>query len=371
MARPRAEFSSLPTELKSRIFQLVASQEDTWKARAQLDEGMEAVEKNTHVDGLVASSAVSKEWRAFAVEHLFTTVSAHRAQDPAFKYLILRNHADRFTKVILADAPLGVDKAIEQADWEYLLSIIPLLRNARSLVLSVKAADGLFGDELAFDQGAVLSSPQGMRQASFQGIVRTISDLTLLDFFPCKSARTLAACRGLRRFRLENLSAREWEDGSFEALAISLGKMTKLESLDISFTLDVRLEDKWPSDALAALRENPPPISSLRFFHYRHALSDFDFISTFSSTLTHLDLEISCLSDFFTPTILSDPLRQIPLPHLTTLRLTFNDFVADRASLTIFSRLLPSFTSSPITLSSSATAPESTSTSTSAVPFEP
>ncbi|KAL8278073.1 hypothetical protein RQP46_009533 [Phenoliferia psychrophenolica] len=329
MARHRAEFSSLPIELKSRIFELVAWQEDAWKARFELDEKGMAPEKTTHVDGLVASSAVSKEWRSFAAEHLFSTVSAERAQLPVFKYHILRKYGHRFTRVVLEDAAEGIEEGAAAVAWDYLFSIIPILPNVCSLALSDTAAYALFGRALELDDDPDSNEPQ-------------------------KVARVLALWPSLRRLCLQNMSldpASPKVDG-LTLLANGLTKMTRLEHLDMEFHPTHSGEGKiWPAPALLALRETPPPISTLRLNYHKHTSSDSEFILTFASNLKHIDLTFDSVADSFTPAPSEplDPPHQATLPILATLSLTFTGSVDRAIQPTTLSRLLPSFTSSPLT----------------------
>ncbi|KAL8278070.1 hypothetical protein RQP46_009530 [Phenoliferia psychrophenolica] len=351
MAYPRAEFSSLPTELKSRIFELVANQEDAWRTRSKVIGGMDGSEEMTHVDGLVEASGVSKEWRSHAVKHLFSTVTAARARHPTFKYLILPKYAHHITQIEFeyysaADAYNGMAEAI----WDNLFSIIPLFQNLRSMTLDLSAANTLFGDDLevVFEEDLALDDPQSMRVAALRGMAGRIDDLTLVNFWAGDAAGMLAAWPNLRRLRLQDLV----EVTPIHKLGERLSNLSVLQTLDIQLAFSpIPEEERWPSEALASLREHPPPVSTLRLSYDIHSPTDFQFISIFASTLQHLDLTINLLADSIvpsTPSALPDPLPQNTLPNLSTLHLTFTKTL--RATQpSSFSRLLPSFALSPLT----------------------
>ncbi|KAL8283392.1 hypothetical protein RQP46_005802 [Phenoliferia psychrophenolica] len=352
----RACFLSLPVELKVNILGLVALQEENWKANGtarlkQTSLKSKPQEKKSHINSLFAASLVDKEWRSLAAAFIFTAIDLEQAKSPLFHSTILPKHAHRFTQAHLLWSDEddsdegGADCDTETVSLDATLSILLLLPNLHTLWLTDDAAYQLWGDGLDFDsQRDADVAKWGIRRLTLRTLAQKISRLSLFRFRPAEAARILACwpkC-GLRQLTLSQLTAEggdanedEIEHG-LDSIAQSITSMKSLTHLYIKSLTSTG----WSPDALAALRQDPPPLATLQFTCINIHKNDFDFVSTFSSSLKTLSLRYQHSEDLdVTPTPLI-------LPSLTSLTITDTG----KKKHTSLPKILSSFFSSPVTV---------------------
>ncbi|KAL8283396.1 hypothetical protein RQP46_005806 [Phenoliferia psychrophenolica] len=340
MASTRACFSSLPVELKANVVGLVARQELNWQHRvAFLEYTDREAEEKAYVNGLQAASLVCKEWNSLANAFIFETLTLKGTTLPLFRHRILRKHGHRFKKAELVDDVGDADDGVEGGEYhkmtieiDYNLSVLPLLPNLRALTINDRAAYHLF--EIGLTMDAHGDDLRAMRSQTIHQLAETVGELNLINFTPAESASFLEAWPRVHQLDLGAIA----EDFDLDDLNQALAKLGSLERLSLRF-----MEDTppliWTPEHIAPLEANAPPLHCLRLKVDDLHLHHLHFISTFSATLKHLDLEIARLDPDSTA-----PLPSLLFPHLLSLRISVNE----SEDTSTCSQILSVFLSSPL-----------------------
>ncbi|KAL8291584.1 hypothetical protein RQP46_002562 [Phenoliferia psychrophenolica] len=97
-----ASFGTLPLELKARVVEMVADQEDAWRVRVK-----DIKKRVGHINCLSALALGNKELRDLAAKHQFKTLSSGKASRPVFRFTILRQYGHHITRVKLRGTKEG------------------------------------------------------------------------------------------------------------------------------------------------------------------------------------------------------------------------------------------------------------------------
>ncbi|KAL8276243.1 hypothetical protein RQP46_011360 [Phenoliferia psychrophenolica] len=335
MARPRADFASLPIELKAQVLRDVANQEEARICRSQND-GVLA----PSVDSLSAASLVNREWRELALPHLIHTITSRSARAAVFKHSLSRKYSHLFKMATLEPGDVEDD----EETFDNLLALLPTLPNLRRLTLGGPALRTLFerhqgvGDHLDFSPGAEMQEEGLLRIATLREVARSVDVLHLDDFAsPQEMATVLSLWPSVRH--LATFQTTQADVGADLSPMMSvLSGLKLLEHLEIQ---QVSSGPLWSPEALAALQLQRPPLTSLKLTTFCIFDSDLDFIKAFAPTLKKLEL-----STFRISALDHSPLTPLDLSHLTSLRLVCRS--SEDSSLPVFAKLLPAFSICPL-----------------------
>ncbi|GAA6032843.1 hypothetical protein JCM8097_000824 [Rhodosporidiobolus ruineniae] len=278
---PSCNLCDLPAELKARIVELCADQDERFKewVKSRPNVGAELKQKQTwHGRSVSALFRVSKEFNTHAAPYLFRVLKASKfdlrlkCADPTLRHLLFRE--------------LNLDSA-ELGKLTDIIAILPQLVGVKKLVISDKALRQLWGGEdVTFDElsltalTAQYSAAMFKRLCHLEEISTTDVSLQKLSPFVVNSASTLRILR-----LIVPVHAIQWF-----SLGEILSSSTALQELNIDFKGD-RTSSLSPD--LALLRpylSTTPPLRTLFLSSDFLNSSCFDFCTSFSSTLEHLSL---------------------------------------------------------------------------------
>ncbi|KAL8291568.1 hypothetical protein RQP46_002546 [Phenoliferia psychrophenolica] len=313
----RASFTTLPLELKARIIEMASDQEDAYNQRVQ---DLEA--RVGHINCLSSLALVNRELRGLAAEHQFKTIAAGRAALPVFRFTILPLHGRHFTKIIF-------DNFFTAEGSDNVLSAMGQLPSLRALQFQRDAALELFGSFQSLDISDEITAYRARLLAL---IAPKIDTLVLIGFDPREAGALIRRFPTLTTLAINDLGYQTDQDDIRE-LWDAVASARKLSNLTI------HVEDSygglnWPSEALAPLEREPPPIKTLQLLGIPFTLSTFQLVGIFASTLTRLSLDLDEPDD--EPDLAS--IIPIHLPYLTSLAL----FI-DHPRFVEVTRILPSF----------------------------
>ncbi|KAL8291448.1 hypothetical protein RQP46_002426 [Phenoliferia psychrophenolica] len=115
----RTTLSSLPLEIKARICELAALQDERYKERwvkGALGEELVKVHTNEwRGRSLAALSETSKEFNELAAKHIFHTLNDTQIDSLEFTIVVLAQHSFRVRRVLIRGQPGGITKGIAAA----------------------------------------------------------------------------------------------------------------------------------------------------------------------------------------------------------------------------------------------------------------
>ncbi|KAK4703510.1 hypothetical protein P7C70_g2709, partial [Phenoliferia sp. Uapishka_3] len=337
-----AAFSSLPLEVKADIFSFVAWREEAWRKRKKkAGKAQQELATNGRVDGVKAVSLVCKEWRMLAGKHLFRCLSDRDANRAPFRYLIHQRYGHCFSEASLHGSAATQQECVR--DLDYFLSILPTLVNIDILSITHTSAKNLFGADLMMDPER--EGEGGLRVATFIQVLRNIKSIHLWRFPTDAAAQLLSLRLGAQLLSIRGARP-VGSNADMSPLVTVLAGMPHLNLLLIHQTeAQLSLDPTtWTSEALASLRNSPPPISTIYFTTSYLTAAELSFIALFSSTLNHLSLTIQGLSS----EIMAMNNFRMDLPFLVSLHVHLKDQEKDRTKVDFAGAILRIFSSSPL-----------------------
>ncbi|KAL8287251.1 hypothetical protein RQP46_003703 [Phenoliferia psychrophenolica] len=121
-----------------------------------------------------------------------------------------------------------------------------------------------------------------------QLIGHQVTSLVLYEFRPSEAIGLVRACPNLRTLGLLSIMD-PTVDGELEELTESIASLQSLWSLGI--VLDDSCEQGWPIEALASLKNDPPPVKRLQLAFFPFTDETLRLVDHFRSTLTALVFE--------------------------------------------------------------------------------
>ncbi|KAK4701240.1 hypothetical protein P7C70_g4994, partial [Phenoliferia sp. Uapishka_3] len=346
------DFSSLPHEIKAAILDRVGWQEEAWRVRrkgggARGEEEQDQKEEMVHVNGVVAASLVSKEWRTLIGKHLFRVLTSYSANLPRFRHLVYFEHRHEFSQVRLWDTDLDGAHQNDYNGLDHTLSILPSLVNLRSLDLESSAAKLLFGLDLNFCLDLKRGEAKAMAVATLHKIVRQVSDLTLRMFTPLDAAKVLAIWPNVHRLHITQLDSTATGRDDGNVLAATLSGKRHLRYLLWDDFDSLHGPVFWKLDTVNKLRTDPPPVLSLALTATALNASDFNFITIFSSTLRHLEVDLPSFHPI-PAAITVEAILPLDLPNLVSLSLNISANLENDDYTSVSLTLLKLLSASPL-----------------------
>ncbi|BGP52229.1 hypothetical protein JCM10450v2_008200 [Rhodotorula kratochvilovae] len=348
LPRPRVNLADLPLELKTKIAQLCAEQDEAFKtwsdayARANEHDAQKVEEiRKFHGFSLGALFCTSKEWSEIAAPFRFPTLKASRTMDDTYRYIVAFRRAQHFT-----------DLHIDSSDPTVLDAFLPILgqlSGVQRLAFEQSLLQHIFRDKQNSRERLCDRASAGAPTFALEALRRHVSRATRLelDLQGLHSLRTtLSTATCLRSLRIDLTTVDEpsrvvkgvlaWASHSLQELELDCDESTKIVvPSDViekgpslrSITLNVVDVRPWHlrfallfTATLARLRiagplEPPHPAA--------YALTDFFTGRTFDA-LKHLEVVgehkiASRLLDLFTPAVSLERFVQAdqhPLRHL-------------------------------------------------------
>ncbi|KAL8291338.1 hypothetical protein RQP46_002316 [Phenoliferia psychrophenolica] len=208
----RATLSTLPLEIKARICELAALQDERYKERwipGAPGENLVKVHKNEwRGRSLAALSETSKEFNELAAKHIFHTLSDIQIDSITFTLVVLPRHT--FRRVFAA---------------------LPGLPNLNDLQLSYATTQLALGDfGTAFDSP---DGPAGQIRGAFRAVALRLRTVALVDFPSADSVNSfLQMCENVRNIKITGPVIVQDE----KLLSESLGTHRTLERLTLDAT---------------------------------------------------------------------------------------------------------------------------------------
>ncbi|KAL8291337.1 hypothetical protein RQP46_002315 [Phenoliferia psychrophenolica] len=178
-----ATLSTLPLEIKARICELAALQDERYQERWIPGAPGEKLVK-VHLNewrgrSLAALSETSKEFNELAAKHIFYTLTDTQIDSLTFSLVVLPRHASRVLRVVIAGAPPGGAAATEASTQRVFaaLLMLPNLEDLRVSYEPTSTALGEFGTSLESPSGAT-----GQIRRAFRPVARRLRTVGLVDF---------------------------------------------------------------------------------------------------------------------------------------------------------------------------------------------
>ncbi|GAA6026818.1 hypothetical protein JCM8097_005883 [Rhodosporidiobolus ruineniae] len=312
---PRASLDGLPPELKRRIIELCAEQDERFKQWTQaFDEMMERCSDFGPADDVEGIMQGTKDNYEPSVKALFEltkrwsnlTLAASKTQSPVFQYLVAPRRAKLFKRLELDDAPAAVLSS--------LIPQLPHFPNLREVVFKQHALDAVLG-------------PAGSRRPflhDYSAAAPFVADLLLRLLEPVTSLHLY-----LRRDQqVEDLVV---HSPALRNLVIDLSTLSAaaatlqrtLETAPTLQSLEILTDPDVPSlgiDLRAAVPScGPAPLlTSLRFSGHSPPTSFFVFAASFSASLAVLEVHTTHLR---APAPFAS-LAYLSFPSVTSLQLS-------------------------------------------------
>ncbi|GAA6027574.1 hypothetical protein JCM8097_007930 [Rhodosporidiobolus ruineniae] len=297
---PRKGFASLPVELKKRIVELVAQQDDVYKewttaVRPHLDGRLQGAldnQKKRYRSGIIVLSSVSTEFAELTAPHRFKVLKTSRA-DFMYQIYVAPRHARHIRRVEFdtANEPklATTFSAIAQAD------------NVDKVVIDGTAWRSQGAPDVVHRSWSPINISDFFSEALFS-LSRRVPNVHL-EHVPLDMAHILLVpWVGLRNLRLHILQTTPSE--SFVELAHCLASSTELEELEIAVTRDEGGALFYDFDPWTEAMQTLPPSSSIRRLSIKVFLPDrsaLDFAAAFSPNLHFLGLASSCADNDVDP----------------------------------------------------------------------
>ncbi|KAL8291288.1 hypothetical protein RQP46_002266 [Phenoliferia psychrophenolica] len=181
----RATISTLPLEIKARICELSALQDERYKERwvpGAPGEKLVEVHKNAwRGRSLAALSETSKEFNELAAKHIFHTLTGTQIDSLEFSLVILAHHISCVRRVVITRPEASV---VGQAATHRVFVALPLLPNLSDIQLAYGAAIGALGPLLGHN---VPSGSYSMIHNAFRPVAQRLRTVALVGFTSSES----------------------------------------------------------------------------------------------------------------------------------------------------------------------------------------
>ncbi|GAA6032870.1 hypothetical protein JCM8097_000838 [Rhodosporidiobolus ruineniae] len=315
----KKSLGDLPAELKARIVELCAKQDERFKEWVKSRPSVEAELKQKqawHGRSVSAFFRVSKEFSTLAAPYLFRVLKASKfdlrlkCADPTLRHLLFRE--------------LNLDSA-ELGKLTDIVAILPQLVGVNKLAISDKALRKLWGRETVTLNELSLAVLTAQYSAAMFKRLSKLEEIVTADVTPPK----------LLPFVLNSGATLRILDLVFDVTGLDVQSLAlvlspiSLDKLDIKFT-----GDHGPSMSLDLARlqpylSTPPPVKTLVFSSGFFHASLFDFCATFSSTLETLSVSSTSLGPLETGTYSAPRLASQLFPHVKDFSLSDYSYSLD------------------------------------------
>ncbi|GAA6007782.1 hypothetical protein JCM10207_004872 [Rhodosporidiobolus poonsookiae] len=292
-APPRCTINDLPTELKQRIVAIVAVQDENYNEWAtaiesHLSELLQAelkAQKRRYGHGVGALFRTSREWSALATPFRFKVLKASKANANYQFDVALR--ARPFTEFHL-------DTDTESALLPT-LAAISAAQTVDKLVLHRCALDQTSTQSLSYARVLSGDSLKVYLATTLNRLSSRVPDLELVDPKASQTSDLLRMWKGVLRSLTLRLPTTQLSAADASLLASALSRPRHLTSLNLFISALEPVEDhlRVVLDAFAA--QAPPPIQHLSLITPLPRSNTLTLLALFSSTLTSLRLESTCL----------------------------------------------------------------------------
>ncbi|BGP15942.1 hypothetical protein JCM10213_003627 [Rhodosporidiobolus nylandii] len=321
---PRRTINDLPVELKKRIVEMVALQDEVYEEwTAHVGEHLSVnmageldKQRERYKSSLGALFRVSKEWSQLSATWRFRVLKASKA-GIFFQFSVSPQHATLFTRVELDSA--------DPASLSTVLSLIPRLPHLSQLAIhrcALEAADSLPPVLMAMDKP---SSLQWLMRTVLHGAAERVPRLETHSLGMQHIGMLLKHWHKPLRVLHIHADAAVWA-GSARLLGLSLSQCSALQELRIlseGSEGDDLLKFERLAAALSAPSTTLPPIRHLVVCNPLLTSDTLVFANIFSSTLRRLTLR-ALADDIWTPDgdLQSGPeLRDERFPHVESLEI--------------------------------------------------
>ncbi|KAL8290272.1 hypothetical protein RQP46_003211 [Phenoliferia psychrophenolica] len=315
----RASFTTLPQELKAKVAEMVAAQEDAWDDRLNGQEGVD------HLNSLSALALVNKELRGLAAKHQFGVLYSGEAFLPLYRYIILPRHGHHITVISFSNLAFGEGDPISAAALA--LSDAAHLPSVRSLYFDGMSASRLFGPSLKFNDPGK-DEATSYRIDALAVFAPRIETLGLRAFAPSETVDLIRAFENLTTLSVTTLGNLDTDEQMMD-FTNAISTLQKLKRLTISMDSE-HPETAWTIEAIVPLERAAPPVKDLQLVRFNLDPTLFSLINAFSSTLESVTLRPSATAPEFSG------ITPLQLPHLVNLNL----HLEESKTLSDISRLL-------------------------------
>ncbi|GAA5970060.1 hypothetical protein JCM11641_000250 [Rhodosporidiobolus odoratus] len=299
----RVTINDLPTEIKERIVELCAEQDERLKQTLGQTRYTKSSVRGIGSCGRGPLDLIGLS-TLIAAPYRFKTIKVSRSAWPVFAFRIAAVRAQYFTM-------LDIDEC-SKATLEGFLPLFPRFPNIKTLKVHPSATQHICGNHWYPHILGDLDTQVGYARVAFVGLlarlrsleIQSHADLLYLDAFIGRAERVRTLVLDVTNLRSPHTAIR------------SIAKLSSLEELEITTSASTAI------DFAAASSGNVryPPLQSLTV-RGEHLMDDFfDFAALFTGSLTTLVIEMQ-LAASDEPSDYAQP-RELTFPALTDLRLT-------------------------------------------------
>ncbi|KAL8291352.1 hypothetical protein RQP46_002330 [Phenoliferia psychrophenolica] len=273
-----ATLSTLPPEIKARICELAALQDERYKERwvpGAPGEELVKVHKNAwRGKSLAALSETSKEFNELASKHIFHTLTDTQIDSFMFALVVLPKHTSRVRRVNIKRPTLGP----AARDVRPVFAALPLLPKLSDLKITHAAVLEVLGD---LTQDPVEGQTRMFRDV-FRPVARRLRTVALVNFLTVDSVVALLAMgESLQDITVTGPTVAEQRLGEY------LSKITTLERLTLDATsagsAGLHFASGWPT---------LETLSSLALINIKLEANSVALINQHALTLRHLTLRL-------------------------------------------------------------------------------
>ncbi|KAK4698444.1 hypothetical protein P7C70_g7830, partial [Phenoliferia sp. Uapishka_3] len=305
----KATFSSLPTEIKSKIVEYVRAQDREHKEYLESSSRKEAtiikaVRNPWHGRGLYSLSEVDHQFRSLCVKYLLATICSKQASSSVLRQLILPKYRELIRTV-------NVTGPIKHA--KQLIFALPDLPHCEEFHLETNMSD----DSDEEGSADLEDEAQQLRRGYLREALRKVQRLHLTGLETGEVGEMVSKMPCLNTLVLNNSPTPGLSDLRYYVHAIA--RAPSIQDLTMNnFTFVAG----WMPE-----RDLLPNLRTLTLLECSPSPETFEFVESFSTTLTCLTLKFKRQP----PVPLSTPILASPFPLLATFRvfdITFMDAVA-------------------------------------------
>ncbi|KAL8291292.1 hypothetical protein RQP46_002270 [Phenoliferia psychrophenolica] len=310
----RATLSTLPLEIKSRICELAALQDERYQERwipGALGEKLIEVHKNAwRGRSLAALSETSREFNELAAKHIFHTLTDGQIDSFEFTLIVLPKHTSRVRCVNIERSLRGRNHLY---DFRPIFAVLTLLPNLSELRVNHDAVFDALGDLLEEpDDGG-----ESMLNDAFRPVARRLRKAVLVDFPTMDDVAAFSAmCGTLSDLTIEGHHIFDEP----EDLGEHLSSIPTLERL----TLHARRRGTQGLRLLTSEWPTLPLLSSLDLVDIELEANSIALINQHALTLRHLMIQLPNDSPPTPPTGFP-PFNNLPLLSSFTLQNSSSD----------------------------------------------